>query len=64
MNFLAVGTDFHRKSPYTAEAIVAACVEGIAALKTRKAEALKVLEWYIQEGLVEKLYKGGSRERG
>jgi NitT/TauT family transport system substrate-binding protein len=120
MNLLAVSTDFQRKSPKSVESIVAGYVEGIAALKTRKPEALKLLERYmgqrggsaethyefvtkyldsiprvdpaavetvlemvghagaakaklfdngivdrlVQDGLVDKLYKGGSRERG
>jgi NitT/TauT family transport system substrate-binding protein len=120
MNLLAVSTEFYRKSPKSVESIVAGYVEGIAALKTRKAEALKLLERYmgqrggsaethydfvvkylesvprvepaavdtvlemvgaagaakaklfdnsvvdrlVQEGLVEKLYRGGRGERG
>ena len=55
MNLLAVSTDFYRKSPKTVEAIVAGYVEGIAALKTRKPQALKVLERYMGQ-------RGGSAE--
>ena len=47
MNLLAVSTDFYRKSPKTVESIVAGYIEGIAALKTRKPQALKVLEKYM-----------------
>jgi ABC-type nitrate/sulfonate/bicarbonate transport system substrate-binding protein len=55
MNLLAVSNDFHRKSPKTVENIVAAYVEGIAALKTRKPQALKILEKYMGQ-------RGGSAE--
>ena len=120
MNLLAVSTDFYRKSPKTVESIVAGYIEGIAAVKTRKPQALKVLEKYmgqrggpaemhyefvskyldsvprvdpaavqtvlemvgsggatkaklfdnsivdhlVQDGIIDKLYKGGNRERG
>ena len=120
MNLLAVSTDFYRKSPKTVESIVAGYIEGIAALKTRKPQALKVLEkdmgqrggpaemhyefvskyldsvprvdpaavqtvlemvgsggaakaklfdnsivdHLVQDGIIDKLYKGGNRERG
>jgi NitT/TauT family transport system substrate-binding protein len=47
MNLLGVSTDFHRKSPRTVESIVAGYVEGIAALKNRKPEALKMLARYM-----------------
>src|SRR5881409_90223 len=47
MNLLAVSTDFYRKSPKTVESIVAGYIEGIAALKTRKPQALRVLEKYM-----------------
>ncbi|HEY7168053.1 MAG TPA: ABC transporter substrate-binding protein [Candidatus Binatia bacterium] len=47
MNLLAVSTDYYRKSPKSVEAIVAAYIEGIAALKTRKAQALRMLERYM-----------------
>jgi hypothetical protein len=55
MNLLAVSTDFYRKSPKTVESIVAGYIEGIAALKTRKPEALRVLERYMGQ-------RGGSAE--
>jgi NitT/TauT family transport system substrate-binding protein len=47
MNLLAVSVDFYRKSPNTVESIVAGYIEGIAALKTRKPQALRVLEKYM-----------------
>ena len=55
MNLLAVSNDYYRKSPKSVEAIVAAYIEGIAALKTRKAQALKMLERYMGQ-------RGGSAE--
>jgi hypothetical protein len=47
MNFLAVSNDYYRKSPKSVEGILAAYVEGIAALKTKKSQALKLLEKYM-----------------
>jgi NitT/TauT family transport system substrate-binding protein len=47
MNLLAVSNDYYRKSPKSVENIVAAYIEGIAALKTRKPQALKMLERYM-----------------
>jgi len=47
MNLLAVSNDYYRKSPRSVEGIVAAYIEGIAALKTRKPQALKMLERYM-----------------
>jgi NitT/TauT family transport system substrate-binding protein len=47
MNLLAVSNDYYRKSPKSVEGIVAAYIEGIAALKTRKPQALKMLEKYM-----------------
>jgi len=47
MNLLAVSNDYYRKSPKFVENIVAAYIEGIAALKTRKPQALKMLEKYM-----------------
>src|SRR5262245_18024091 len=47
MNLLAVSNDYYRKSPKSVDAIVAAYIEGIAALKTRKPQALKMLERYM-----------------
>jgi NitT/TauT family transport system substrate-binding protein len=55
MNLLGVSTDFYRKSPKTMEGIVAGYIEGIAALKTRKPEALKILEKYMGQ-------RGGASE--
>jgi NitT/TauT family transport system substrate-binding protein len=56
MNLLAVSNDFYRRSPKTVERIVASYIEGIAALKTRKAQGLKVLEKYMGQ-------RGGSAEQ-
>ena len=47
MNLLAVSNDYFRKSPKSVENIVTAYIEGIAALKTRKPQALKMLERYM-----------------
>jgi NitT/TauT family transport system substrate-binding protein len=47
MNLLAVSNDYYRKSPKSVKNIVAAYIEGIAALKTRKPQALKMLERYM-----------------
>jgi NitT/TauT family transport system substrate-binding protein len=55
MNLLAVSNDYLLKAPKSVEAIVRAYIEGIAALKTRKAQALKVLEKYMGQ-------RGGSSE--
>jgi NitT/TauT family transport system substrate-binding protein len=55
MNLLAVSNDYYRKSPKSVEGIVAAYIEGIAALKTRKPQALKVLEKYMGQ-------RGGTAE--
>lgn len=55
MNLLAVSNDYYRKSPKSVEGIVAAYIEGIAALKTRKPEALKVLAKYMGQ-------RGGTAE--
>jgi len=55
MNLLAVGNDYYRKSPKSVEAIVAAYIEGIAALKTQKPQALKLLGKYMGQ-------RGGSAE--
>jgi NitT/TauT family transport system substrate-binding protein len=56
MNLLAVSNDFYRRSPKTVERTVASYIEGIAALKTRKAQGLKVLEKYMGQ-------RGGSAEQ-
>lgn len=55
MNLLGVSNDYLQKSPKSVEAIVRAYIEGIAALKTRKAQALKLLEKYMGQ-------RGGSSE--
>ena len=55
MNLLAVSNDYLAKSPKSAEAIVRAYIEGIAALKTRKPQALKMFEKYMGQ-------RGGSAE--
>ena len=55
MNLLAVSDDYYQKSPNSVEGIVAAYVEGIAALKTRKSQALKVLAKYMGQ-------RGGAAE--
>ena len=55
MNLLAVSTDFIRKSPKTVEGIIAAYIEGIAALKQRKQQADNVLAKYMGQ-------RGGSAD--
>ena len=55
MNLLAVSTDFYRKSPKTVEGIIAAYIEGIAALKQRKQQADNVLAKYMGQ-------RGGSAD--
>jgi NitT/TauT family transport system substrate-binding protein len=55
MNLLAVSNDFYRRSPKTVENIVAGYIEGIAALKTRKPQAIKILEKYMGQ-------RGGTAE--
>ena len=55
MNLLAVSSDYLAKSPKAVSAIVRAYIEGIAALKTRKAQALKLLEKFMGA-------RGGSAE--
>ena len=55
MNLLAVSTDFVRKSPKTVEGIIAAYIEGIAALKQRKQQADNVLAKYMGQ-------RGGSAD--
>jgi ABC-type nitrate/sulfonate/bicarbonate transport system substrate-binding protein len=55
MNLLAVSNDYYRRSPKAVESIVAAYIEGIAALKTRKQQALKMLERYMGQ-------RGGTAE--
>ena len=55
MNLLAVSNDYLQKLPKSVDAIVRAYIEGIAALKTRKAQALKLFEKYMGQ-------RGGSAE--
>ena len=55
MNLLAVSNDYLLKSPKSVDTIVRAYIEGIAALKTRRAQALKLLEKYLGA-------RGGSAE--
>ena len=55
MNLLAVSIDFYRKSPKTVEGIIAAYIEGIAALKQRKQQADNVLAKYMGQ-------RGGSAD--
>ena len=50
MNLLAVSNEYYRKSPKSVEGIVAAYIEGIAALKIRKPQALKMLTKYMGQG--------------
>jgi NitT/TauT family transport system substrate-binding protein len=47
MNLLAVSSDFYKNSPGTVERIVKAYIEGIAALRTRKPQALQMLGRYM-----------------
>jgi ABC-type nitrate/sulfonate/bicarbonate transport system substrate-binding protein len=55
MNLLAVSNEYYRKSPKSVEGIVAAYIEGIAALKIRKPQALKMLTKYMGQ-------RGGAAE--
>jgi NitT/TauT family transport system substrate-binding protein len=55
MNLLAVSNEYLSKSPKSVEAIVRGYIEGVAALKTRKAQALKLFEKYMGQ-------RGGSAE--
>jgi ABC-type nitrate/sulfonate/bicarbonate transport system substrate-binding protein len=55
MNLLAVSNDFYRRSPKTVEGIMAAYIEGIAALKQRKQQAHNVLAKYMGQ-------RGGSAD--
>ena len=55
MNLLAVSNDFYKKSPTTVERIVKAYIEGIAALRTRKQQALQMLGKYMGQ-------RGGAPE--
>lgn len=55
MNLLAVSNDYLRKSPKAVEGIVAAYIEGVAALKQRKPQAYAVLAKYMGQ-------RGGSAD--
>ena len=55
MNLLAVSNDFYKKSPATVERILKAYIEGIAALRTRKPQALAMLGKYMGQ-------RGGAPE--
>ena len=55
MNLLAVSTEYYRRSPKMVEGIIAAYIEGIAALKQRKQQAQAVLAKYMGQ-------RGGSAE--
>jgi len=55
MNLLAVSNDYYRRSPKLVEGIIAAYLEGIAALKTRKPQVLKLLAKYMGQ-------RGGTSE--
>jgi NitT/TauT family transport system substrate-binding protein len=54
-DFLAVSSDFYRKSPRSIEKIVMAYSEGVARLRTQKQQALDVLGKYMRQ-------RGGSSE--
>ena len=47
MDLIAVKRDFYKNSPRTVEAMLKAYIEGVAALKTRKESAYKVLGKYM-----------------
>jgi NitT/TauT family transport system substrate-binding protein len=47
MDLIAVKRDFYKNSPRTVEAMLKAYIEGVAALKTRKEFAYKVLAKYL-----------------
>jgi len=53
MNLLAVSADYYRRSPKVVEGIMAAYIEGVAALKQRKQQAYNVLAKYLGQ-------RGGS----
>jgi ABC-type nitrate/sulfonate/bicarbonate transport system substrate-binding protein len=50
MDLIAVKRDFSKNSPKTVEAMLKAYIEGVAALKTRKELAYKVLAKYLLGG--------------
>jgi len=47
MDLIAVKRDFYKNSPHTVEAMLKAYIEGVAALRTRKDLAYKVLAKYL-----------------
>jgi NitT/TauT family transport system substrate-binding protein len=55
MNLLAVSNDFYKKSPSVVERVVKSYVEGIAALRNNKQQALRVLGKYMGQ-------RGGAPE--
>lgn len=55
MNLLAVSNDFYKRSPSVVERIIKAYIEGIAALRNRKSQALQVLGKYMGQ-------RGGAPE--
>ncbi|MGH7784040.1 MAG: hypothetical protein ACREO5_09415, partial [Candidatus Binatia bacterium] len=50
MDLIAVKREFYKSSPRTVEAMLKAYIEGVAALKTRKEFAYKVLGKYLLGG--------------
>ncbi len=48
MDLIAVKRDFHRNSPKSVEAMLRAYIEGVAALRTSKEDARKVLSKYLR----------------
>lgn len=50
MDLIAVKRDFYKSSPKTVEAMLKAYIEGVAALKTRKEFAYKILGKYLLGG--------------
>ena len=50
MDLIAVKRDFYKNSPKTVESMLKAYIEGVAALKTRKDTAYKVLAKYLLGG--------------
>lgn len=48
MNLIAVKRDYYKASPKTVEGMLKAYIEGMAALKTKKKEALKILAKYMR----------------
>ena len=49
MNLLAVSGDFYKRSPKTVEKILMSYIEGIAALKNRREQALELLAKYMRQ---------------